>query len=101
MRSNDSFDADATVRSMMPGGSAAAAARPVGSKGRRRGNVPHRQTFLISIPIVSVTIMIMVGPVTAGKSPRELRILFHQQLRRAFRPNEDRVRVEPDVRIGL
>ena len=47
--------------------------------------------FLISIPIVPVTIMIVVmmvvsvmivvGPVVAGKSLCEVRILLHQQLR--------------------
>src|SRR5258706_14166687 len=59
MRLDDSFEANASVQSMKPGGSAAAAVSRIGSKGRRRGSIPHRQMSPISIPIVSVSIMIV------------------------------------------
>src|SRR6266481_10056 len=54
--------------------------------------------------VVVVRIMIMIVVIVIG-SPRkplcEVGVLFHQQLRRTFRPDEDRVGVEPDVRVGL
>src|SRR5712671_5165499 len=87
-------------------------------KSRRRREILHRRTspiliavviasvMITSVVIMSVVVMVMAVPVvivigTLGKPPCEVRILFNQQLRRTFRPNEDRVRVEPDIRIGL
>src|ERR1700716_2859069 len=57
-------------------------------------------TSLISILVAIVSAVIVIGPLT-GKPPCEVRILFYQKLRRALRPNEDRVGVEADVRVGL
>src|ERR1700716_4259572 len=72
--------------------SPAAAGRP------RRRREPSVSVFIVTL--IVITIVIVVVPMT-GESFRELRIRFDQKLRSPFRPNEDRVRVEPDVGIGL
>jgi len=54
----------------------------------------------VTVVVIATVIVIMIAPAT-GEPLRELRIRFDQKLRRAFRPNEDRVRVEPDIRVGL
>src|SRR5258706_3218585 len=59
----------------------------------RGGQLAPRQKLLILVSVV-------IGSPT-GKPPCEFRIFFDQKLRRAFGPNEDRVRLEPDVRVGL
>src|SRR6266853_1102308 len=56
-------------------------------------------SVVIVVVVMAVPVVIVIGALS--KPPCEIRILFNQQLRRTFRPNEDRVRVEPDIRIGL
>src|SRR3979409_2695573 len=73
---------------------------PRGKKGLAVQEYPAPPTSLISILVAIMSAVIVIGPLT-GKPPSEVRILFYQKLRRALRPNEDRVRVEPDVRVGL
>src|ERR1700716_1534707 len=73
---------------------------PRGKKGLRGTESPAPPTWSISLVVPIVSAVIVIGPLT-GKPPCEVRILFYQKLRRAFRPNEDRVGVEPDVRVGL
>src|SRR5258707_5506851 len=53
----------------------------------------------VPFPMMMV-VMIIVSPVI-GKPLRQLRVLFDQQLGRPHRADEDRVRVEPDVRVRL
>src|ERR1700737_4657984 len=73
---------------------------PRGKKGLAVQEYPAPPTSLISILVAIVSAVVVIGPLT-GKPPCEVRILFYQKLRRALRPKEERVGVEPDVRVGL
>src|SRR6266446_1290844 len=83
----------ASTRENQTTGGAAGAAPPVGSLfDSGAGGASLR-------PLISVVIAVPV--VAASESLREFRIRFNQKLWRTMRPNENRVRVEPHVRVSL
>src|SRR5262245_58273292 len=56
---------------------------------------------VIVVVVVAMVVIIVMMMSCLGEPLRELRIPLNQELRRALRPDEDRVRVEPEVRPGL
>ncbi len=56
--------------------------------------------IVVTIAVAAMTVAVAIA-IATGNTLCQFRALLDEKLRSAFRTDEDRVRVEPDVRIGL